>query len=868
MATTYAPAPTPTIGGTDKYGNAVNVPFGGTQIPSMLPPKNPAPVISSNLATNKVNDIQNVVTSAQTQMQTAAQVKADADAAEKARIAAIKPVVNTTVKPTADEIIANQGMQTIYDRATGEPKQITDTEAIPSTHTKVDIKNPIAQDTVSSADSQFVVKKLADGTYGKYDQAGNFLGMTDEAQFTRLKVGSAAEKAYQDALINGPLLNDNQKSIIKGITDTYKRLLETQATMNANATGTTAVMQNLYGFAGTDMSNKAIQGEAEKGAAKIADINSRMTSDVAKMTESLKADNLLQLKDAYKSYIDNSASLQKEIDDQKTRAQAMADKAQQQKETRDNAILNDIDTLIDKGTQGAATPAQLAAARKARDNMDVVGVAEALGDSLLSETGWAGQYLSYAKEMRDKHPGAPVMSRTEYFDWQDTNKLQEAARIKAEIAANTEAQGNAPFQGTIDNMLSGISAKAPYERESTRLESLANKGDWSNLLQALKVRAKSDSSLIPADKRSELIGAETGIPAMKRFASALKAYENTPGAQPGFFQGNVESIDRRLGQLKNDPKFSALATELEASFQQYRKDMTGAAFSAAESAQYEKVVPSMSKTLDLNLAVIQGMQNFLTHKVDGIYGSAIGEGYDNLKGLVEKEAPKSPADEQKQASDSIQSWVKTATPENKTNLIKYRTVYDEAKKKAGETPTDADFIKQFGNDLGISFNEVDGDTNLAMTVDGGEIQQLLKQEELLKPILAPSEYNYKPFDAVIPKSARIAYVHNNPGNLKFMGQVGATKGEPAKDGGYFAKFSSAKDGVLALQKQIQMDINRGHTLESFITKYAPPKSNDTEAYIAKAMKTFGVDRSTKISKVSRDELLKFLANYESSTKIL
>ena len=126
---------------------------------------------------------------------------------------------------------------------------------------------------------------------------------------------------------------------------------------------------------------------------------------------------------------------------------------------------------------------------------------------------------------------------------------------------------------------------------------------------------------------------------------------------------------------------------------------------------------------------------------------------------------------------------------------------------------------------------------------------------------------YKAPDAVIPKTSRIAFVHNNPGNLKFMGQPGATKGEPAGDGGYFAKFQTTKDGLMALRRQIQLDISRGHTVESFISKYAPPNSNDTEKYIKSALNTFGVTRNTKISDVPTDELLKFLANYESSTKV-
>lgn len=356
----------------------------------------PVPVVSSQPAVEQVNKMTNIANTGASQISTAAQLAEQRRLADQAALAAKKNTVVSQPELTPEQQIANQGMQTIYDRATGESKQIPDTEVIPPTFTKIDVRNPVAQDTVSSSDSQFVVKKLADGTYGKYDQSGAFLGMTDQTQYDRMKVGSAAEKAYQDALTNGPLLNDNQKAIIKGISDTYQRLLNTQATMNANATGSTAVMQNLYGFAGTDMSNKAIQGEAEKGAAKIADINSRMTSDIAKMTESLKADNLAQLKDAYKSYTDNSASLQREIDDQKQRAQVMADKAQQQKETAENAITNDINTFQAEVAKagGAEDPI---AYEKALANRDYPSMVKAAGNILTGGIG--GEYNIYKKDM-------------------------------------------------------------------------------------------------------------------------------------------------------------------------------------------------------------------------------------------------------------------------------------------------------------------------------------------------------------------------------------------------------------------------------------------------------------------------------------
>ena len=114
----------------------------------------------------------------------------------------------------------------------------------------------------------------------------------------------------------------------------------------------------------------------------------------------------------------------------------------------------------------------------------------------------------------------------------------------------------------------------------------------------------------------------------------------------------------------------------------------------------------------------------------------------------------------------------------------------------------------------------------------------------------------------IPKSSRLAYVNNNPGNLKYVGQAGAHAGEKG-----FAKFATPEDGFKALTKQVQLDQSRGLTLEKFIHKYAPPLENDTKQYIAQAEAALGVNSNTPISKVSPLALAKFIAKKESSTKI-
>lgn len=86
--------------------------------------------------------------------------------------------------------------------------------------------------------------------------------------------------------------------------------------------------------------------------------------------------------------------------------------------------------------------------------------------------------------------------------------------------------------------------------------------------------------------------------------------------------------------------------------------------------------------------------------------------------------------------------------------------------------------------------------------------------------------------------------NNNPGNLEFRGQAGATR----EDGeGRFAKFGSQEEGVAALARQLQLYGSRGiDTIEQIISKYAPSSENDTGAYIAAMVKRMGVSADQKL----------------------
>lgn len=107
--------------------------------------------------------------------------------------------------------------------------------------------------------------------------------------------------------------------------------------------------------------------------------------------------------------------------------------------------------------------------------------------------------------------------------------------------------------------------------------------------------------------------------------------------------------------------------------------------------------------------------------------------------------------------------------------------------------------------------------------------------------------------------------NNNPGNLNFAGQAGATKeGGP---NGRFAVFGSMQAGVAALVRQIGLYVKRGrNTIRKILEVYAPPGENNTNAYIAAVSKALGIGPDDALDTENAQQvmgLVRAITNHEN-----
>ena len=140
--------------------------------------------------------------------------------------------------------------------------------------------------------------------------------------------------------------------------------------------------------------------------------------------------------------------------------------------------------------------------------------------------------------------------------------------------------------------------------------------------------------------------------------------------------------------------------------------------------------------------------------------------------------------------------------------------------------------------------------------------------EPVKQVITPSE----PIPTVIadpevPKITStpltIAERNFNPGNLRFVGQEGAEKGE-----GGFARFKSHEEGRKALENQLVLDTQtRGLTLADTMKKYAPAADkNDPIAYANTIAKELGINPNQKVPADKISQMADVITRVESGGK--
>ena len=185
--------------------------------------------------------------------------------------------------------------------------------------------------------------------------------------------------------------------------------------------------------------------------------------------------------------------------------------------------------------------------------------------------------------------------------------------------------------GEFGDVIKSASNLVGVEKGKTSKVAIAEaiaKNDFSSAYAQI---ANNVEDFLTGEVKSKFANSRIDYNVMQGMRDAIQKFADA-GGNMGYLKGTADEIARRFGQLETDPKFAALAVQLQREFQTYRLNMTGAAFSPAESKEYANVNPRTTASLNLNLATIDGALNQLENRITSTVNSKI----PNAKKLYEK----------------------------------------------------------------------------------------------------------------------------------------------------------------------------------------------------------------------------------------
>lgn len=174
------------------------------------------------------------------------------------------------------------------------------------------------------------------------------------------------------------------------------------------------------------------------------------------------------------------------------------------------------------------------------------------------------------------------------------------------------------FDAALRNQAGGITPQRFATFKNNVTEAIS-RGD----LEAAKDRLMTGAFRAEqVDQRKQFYGVSNINKQLDAFSSKLDAYIKA-GGDTGLFEGTLEDMNRKIGEV-NDPKLRSLASSMKVALNDYRLAVTGAAFTESEARMYDEMFPGISKSPELNRALIEGLKSGFEAKKDSLMRSTLG----------------------------------------------------------------------------------------------------------------------------------------------------------------------------------------------------------------------------------------------------
>lgn len=243
-----------------------------------------------------------------------------------------------------------------------------------------------------------------------------------------------------------------------------------------------------------------------------------------------------------------------------------------------------------------------------------------MGDNLVAiPDGWDGDVTKLKTIVGQ--PSAEDALRIQGLQLDNQKKAKDLASDGAPAGYNGE------FSATIALAANQGGTNAQRAQTKATLQTFIADGDYPSAYAAVSDATAKGLKGAAATTFSQQ---QNSLGVLDSLQTAIKAYSDA-GGNTNIFKGSVDSVQNKIGALMTDPKYASLAVQMNAAFQNYRLQMTGAAFGDKESAEYAAILPSPGNTLDLNLTKIDGAKAYLNSSVESSIKSVVGQGGVEIK---------------------------------------------------------------------------------------------------------------------------------------------------------------------------------------------------------------------------------------------
>lgn len=186
---------------------------------------------------------------------------------------------------------------------------------------------------------------------------------------------------------------------------------------------------------------------------------------------------------------------------------------------------------------------------------------------------------------------------------------------------NVEGSGEAGLADSFSTAVSsiGFATVAQSEVATAQIDKLVSSGQYEKAKDYLLTQVKNNSS---ATERGVLDGKENTIVALDTLNQKLAEFVEK-GGDTGIFTGLKEKALQK-GGFTSDPELAEIANSIGLAIVDYRRAISGAAFTESEGKAYDEIFPSVGKTSELNQAKINSIQEKLKTDLANYYRSRLG----------------------------------------------------------------------------------------------------------------------------------------------------------------------------------------------------------------------------------------------------